>query len=106
MESNAIQLVRGREKSTCMLESARIKSPPYQHVLAHYLPLVRVPKQRLELERRHAGEVNRVRVGPSLSCGTISHRKREHGAKDGRVLGQKVPVGTKKTVLDLLTRKW
>ena len=68
------------------------------------LPLVKEPEECLKLELRHAGEVDRVCVGCTLSSrgadlGTA--RKGEHGTEDERVLGQEVPVNTEETILDL-----
>lgn len=70
-------------------------------------PLVKVSEERLEFELRHAGEVDRIRVGGALGWHAVRmcrEREREHGAEDQRVLGQEVPVDTEKTALDLLTR--
>ena len=68
------------------------------------LPLVKEPEECLKLELCHAGEVDRVCVRCALSSrgadlGTA--RKGEHGTEDERVLGQKVPVHTEETSLDL-----
>ena len=71
------------------------------------LPLVKEPEQGLELELRHAGEVDRVCVGGALGCGGAdlgAARKGEHGAEDERVLGQEVSVNTEKTRLDLIKK--
>lgn len=71
------------------------------------LPLVKEPEECLKLELRHAGEVDRVCVGCTLSSrgaelGTA--RKGEHGTEDERVLGQEVPVDTEETTLNLQWR--
>ena len=52
------------------------------------LPFVKIPEQSLELELRHTGEVDRVRVGGPLgvggraTCGRGRARERKHGAED------------------------
>ena len=74
-----------------------------------YLPLVKIPDQRLELELRHTGQADGVRVRSAPDgrrAGLVrSARRRKHGAEDEGVLGQEVPVNTEKTVLDLCGEK-
>ena len=65
-----------------------------------YLPLEKVLEKRLELERRHTGEVYWVRVGSTLNL-VISMWQREHGAEDGGVEGKNALGNTEKAVLDL-----
>jgi len=56
-----------------------------------YLPLVKVPDQRLELELRHTGQADGVRIRSApdgRTAGLVrSAWRRKHGAKDEGVLG-------------------
>jgi len=69
------------------------------------LPHIKVQEQRLELKLGHSREVDWVLVGSTLDrCGAIlvrNARQRKHRVKDGRVLGEEVPVNTEKTILHL-----
>ena len=70
-----------------------------------YLPLVKVPDQRLELELRHIRQVDRFRVRGTLDGRSASlvrpTLQRKLGAEDEGILGQEVPVNTEKAALDL-----
>ena len=93
------QQVSGRSTQNTPITEHEAGIPP-----AH-LPLEKEPEECLKLELRDAGEVDRVRVGCTLSSRgadlLVTLRKGEHRTEDERILRQEVPVYTKETILDL-----